>query len=219
MTHQNLLAGQDTRLPEDPAAAELGDPERFPQILRTHPESSLCWAILAEGALASDTQDGDIAAYAYARTGYHRGLDALRRAGWRGSGPVPWEHEPNQGFLRALAALARAATRFGEEAEIERCTQFLRDCSETAWRELLEKPELENSQDEPADARADAQPAASHDPTRQVPEQPHASGPDEDAEDADHPQQQRQAVIDVVPPAQRPAEPVPGAELQSAAEQ
>ena len=43
--------------------------------------------------------------YAYARTGYHRGLDQLRRSGWKGAGPVPWSHEPNRGFLRALAAL------------------------------------------------------------------------------------------------------------------
>ena len=43
-----------------------------------------------------------IEGYAYARTGYHRGLDALRKAGWRGTGPVPWSHAPNQGFLRAL---------------------------------------------------------------------------------------------------------------------
>src|SRR5690625_6782328 len=50
-------------------------------------------------------------AYAFARTGYHRGLDALRRAGWRGHGPIPVDHEPNQGFLRALLGLAEAADR------------------------------------------------------------------------------------------------------------
>ncbi|CAM5480473.1 Kynureninase [Streptomyces tendae] len=62
--------------------------------------------------------------YAYARTGYHRGLDALRRSGWKGHGPVPWEHEPNRGFLRALHALARAAQAIGEKEEYERCSQF-----------------------------------------------------------------------------------------------
>ena len=46
-------------------------------------------------------------AYAYARVGYHRSLDPLRRNGWKGHGPVPWDHEPNRGFLRALAALVR----------------------------------------------------------------------------------------------------------------
>ena len=52
--------------------------------------------------------------YAYARVGYHRGLDLLRRNGWKGHGPVPWEHEPNRGFLRCLHALARAAAAIGE---------------------------------------------------------------------------------------------------------
>ncbi|WP_425301001.1 DUF3151 family protein, partial [Nocardia farcinica] len=45
--------------------------------------------------------------YAFARTGYHRGLDLLRRNGWKGFGPVPWSHEPNRGFLRSVGALAR----------------------------------------------------------------------------------------------------------------
>ena len=54
-------------------------------------------------------------AYAYARVGYHRSLDSLRRNGWKGHGPVPWEHEPNRGFLRALAALTTAAGRIGED--------------------------------------------------------------------------------------------------------
>jgi Protein of unknown function (DUF3151) len=73
-----------------------------------------------------------VESYAYARTGYHRGLDALRRAGWRGQGPIPWEHEPNQGFLRSLRALGRAAEAIGESDEAERCDTFLRDSSATA---------------------------------------------------------------------------------------
>ena len=71
-------------------------------------------------------------AYAYARTGYHRGLDQLRRAGWRGNGPVPWEHEPNQGFLRSLAMLAKSADAIDEEEEAVRCQLFLADSSATA---------------------------------------------------------------------------------------
>ena len=110
--HQNLLASgpPPTLLPVDPAA-ELArsTPDRLVEIVGAHPTSSLCWALLAEGALRVGTAEGDIGAYAYARTGYHRGLDALRRAGWRGSGPIPWEHVPNRGFLRALYALAVAA--------------------------------------------------------------------------------------------------------------
>jgi hypothetical protein len=88
---------------------------------------------LAETAL----QDGDfVAAYAYARTGYHRSLDQLRRAGWKGHGPVPWEHEPNRGFLRSLHALGLAAAAIGEDDEAARCVQFLRDSSATAAAEL-----------------------------------------------------------------------------------
>jgi hypothetical protein len=142
-THRNLLAAPGTGpaptlLPEDPAAAELAErgPQHFLDVVRSHPASSLCWALLAEGALASQTPEGDLGAYAYARTGYHRGLDSLRRAGWRGTGPVPWEHLPNRGFLRALWALALAAERIGEGEEYERCAQFLRDSSEAAYAEL-----------------------------------------------------------------------------------
>lgn len=81
------------------------------------------WAALAERAL----DHGDaVAAYAFARVGYHRGLDAIRGAGWRGQGPVPWSHEPNRGFLRSLDALRRAAEAIGEAGEPERCRDFLR---------------------------------------------------------------------------------------------
>lgn len=136
--HRNLLADAPaaTELPEDPAAAELAGGTAVRTVAAGHPASSLAWAVLAEEAL---TAGGDevVAAYAFARTGYHRGLDSLRRAGWRGSGPVPWEHEPNRGFLRSLAALARAAEEIGEDDERQRCTQFLRDSSEPAWQALL----------------------------------------------------------------------------------
>ena len=142
-THQNLLAAgpgpQPALLPVDPAVAELaadGGRERFIEIVSAYPASSLCWALLAEGSLKINTPEGDVGAYAYARTGYHRGLDALRRAGWKGSGPIPWEHAPNRGFLRALYALAIAAQRIGDTVEYERCAQFLRDSSETAFQQL-----------------------------------------------------------------------------------
>lgn len=78
------------------------------------------WAALS--GLARD----DVEAYAYARVGYHRGLDALRAAGWRGSGYVRWSHESNRGFLAALDALRSTAESIGEEAEAQRCALFLR---------------------------------------------------------------------------------------------
>ncbi len=96
-----------------------------------YPASSAAWATLAEAAL----RDGrPIDAYAYARTGYHRGLDALRRAGWKGSGPIPWAHQPNRGFLRALHALGAAAAALGEDDEAARCAAFLHDSDPTAPR-------------------------------------------------------------------------------------
>jgi hypothetical protein len=122
-SHGNLLT-PPTRLPEDPATALLDrgdDPER---VAAAHPGSSAAWATLAENAMAGGRA---VEAYAYARTGYHRGLDALRRAGWKGSGPIPWSHEPNRGFLRALHTLGQAAGALGEEDEAARCAQFLAD--------------------------------------------------------------------------------------------
>jgi hypothetical protein len=93
------------------------------------PANSAAWAALAEAALDADDP---VAGYAFARTGYHRGLDQLRRSGWRGHGPVPWSHAPNQGFLRCLHALARAAGAIGEADEATRCADFLRDCDPRA---------------------------------------------------------------------------------------
>jgi hypothetical protein len=95
------------------------------EVAAHHPTVSAAWAALAEDALSAGRT---IEAYAYARTGYHRGLDALRRNGWKGFGPVPWSHEPNRGFLRCVTELAKAAEAIGETAEQERCTQLLRDC-------------------------------------------------------------------------------------------
>jgi len=137
MSYQDLMAGPPpTHLPEDPAAAELAQGHEGRVVVRRHPESPLAWATLAEAALADDGTD-DVTAYAYARVGYHRSLDLLRRNGWKGHGPVPWSHEPNRGFLRALAALVIAAGRIGETAEEERCREFLRDSSQEAYDTLL----------------------------------------------------------------------------------
>ena len=77
------------------------------------------WARLGE--FARD----DVEAYACYRVGYHRGLDRLRQNGWRGSGYVRWRHPENQGFLRALDGLRRAAGAIGEVDEERRCAEFL----------------------------------------------------------------------------------------------
>jgi hypothetical protein len=124
-----------TELPDEPGPREaLAAGRPAAEVAAAHPTSSLAWATLAEQALAAGR---DVEGYAYARTGYHRGLDALRRNGWKGHGPVPWEHEPNRGFLRCLALLALSARAIGEDEEWDRCSQFLRDSSPAAADALL----------------------------------------------------------------------------------
>jgi hypothetical protein len=127
----DLLGGPEpTYLPDDPGPRQaLAEGSRAYDLVATYPGSCLLWAQLADEAFANGRL---VESYAYARVGYHRGLDALRRSGWRGHGPVPWEHEPNRGFLRALHALARSAGEFGEVEEANRCTLFLRNSSATA---------------------------------------------------------------------------------------
>jgi hypothetical protein len=126
----NLLGPEPTLLPEraeQQAALEAGkDPA---EVVASWPDFSEGWALLAENALAKGE---NVAAYAYARTGYHRGLDQLRRNGWKGFGPVPWSHRPNQGFLRALAALGKAANAIGETDEYDRVKKFLTDSDPAA---------------------------------------------------------------------------------------
>jgi hypothetical protein len=131
VNHENLLGGPNpTHLPDDPEPRELLATGAAPvEVAAKYPASSLAWARLADEAFEAGRA---VESYAYARTGYHRGLDALRRAGWKGHGPVPFEHEPNRGFLRALHALGRAAQAIGEKDEYERCSTFLRVSSATA---------------------------------------------------------------------------------------
>ncbi|MEV4623380.1 DUF3151 domain-containing protein [Asanoa sp. NPDC049573] len=134
---QNLMPEPPaTLIPVDePAAAALevaekdGTDAAYEQVAAAHPTFSAAWAALGQRAL-----DGGhaVTAYAYARTGYHRGLDQLRRNGWKGHGPVPWSHEGNRGFLHSLYVLSRAADEIGEADEAARCAQFLRDCDPAA---------------------------------------------------------------------------------------
>ena len=130
--HRDLLGGPDpVLLPANTEAeAELAGGTPPAEVAAHHPTVSAAWAALAEEALGRPERGlaDTIEAYAYARTGYHRGLDALRRNGWKGFGPVPWSHEPNRGFLRCVTVLARAAGAIGETDEQQRCTALLRDC-------------------------------------------------------------------------------------------
>lgn len=131
---QNLMEPEPTLLPAEPEVTEsLAAGQEPEDLAAAHPESSLVWALLAEDALS---QGHRVEGYAYARVGYHRGLDALRGSGWRGSGPVPWSHEPNRGFLRALAALGQAAAAIGETEEVHRIESFLDACDSSAAGEI-----------------------------------------------------------------------------------
>jgi hypothetical protein len=121
----------DVALPTAPAplAHRLGEALALPldmrrqavaDVVRLAPWWSEAWAAL--GDLARD----DIEAYACYRVGYHRGLDQLRRSGWKGSGAVRWRSPGNRGFLRCVHGLAEAAGAIGEDEERERCSAFLR---------------------------------------------------------------------------------------------
>ncbi|MEV0691677.1 MULTISPECIES: DUF3151 domain-containing protein [unclassified Streptomyces] len=135
-TQKNLLGGPDpTHLPENEEAYRLLAEDSLPpaEVVAKFPTFSLAWAMLADDAFEAGRV---VESYAYARTGYHRGLDALRRSGWKGHGPIPWSHRANRGFLRCLAALARAAEAIDEKDEAERCRQFLQDSSAEAYEEL-----------------------------------------------------------------------------------
>ena len=89
------------------------------QVVASNPTFLDGWAWL--GALGRDTMDS----YMAYRVGYHRGLDALRGNGWKGSGYVRWAHLPNRGFLKCLDGLAKTSRLIGDNAEAVRCEQFL----------------------------------------------------------------------------------------------
>ncbi len=126
---ETVLPSEDITIIEAiEAALALGEDDRreaLAPIVAANPRSLMGWAYLGEHGR------DDIEQYAAFRVGYHRGLDTLRANGWRGSGFVRWQHPTNQGFLRALAGLARVAGAIGETDEHERCEIFLRQLDPT----------------------------------------------------------------------------------------
>ncbi|MGH2820356.1 MAG: DUF3151 domain-containing protein [Actinomycetota bacterium] len=102
--------------------ARASSTEEVARVAASYPNCLGAWAELGDRALAAARP---VDAYAYFRVGYHRGLDRLRGSGWRGTGRVPWGHDPNRGFLRALGGLGRAADALGEDDEARRCAEFL----------------------------------------------------------------------------------------------
>lgn len=146
MSHDNLLAAPPpTYLPDNPEAREaLESGAKASDVAARFPAYSAAWAALADEAFANGHA---VTSYAFARTGYHRGLDQLRRNGWKGHGPIPWSHEPNRGFLRCVAALARAAEAIGETSEYQRCLDLLDDCDPGARAALGLAGDRESSGD------------------------------------------------------------------------
>ncbi len=123
----------ETRIeePEGSLAAlrEAESIEDYAEIAERWPTCLRAWAALGDAAL----DDGQrVEAYAYFRVGYHRGLDRIRQAGWRGSGRVPWSHDGNRGFLMSLRGLGRAAAAIGEDDEATRCGEFLQQLAPDA---------------------------------------------------------------------------------------
>jgi hypothetical protein len=122
-------APPETVLPQPPPEAEqaLTDAMSTTEPLVALSSVAARWPrYVAAWAALSEQSPDPVTAYAFARTGYHRGLDALRAAGWRGSGFVRWRYPTNRGFLRSLDALRRSAAEIEEVEEEQRCALFLR---------------------------------------------------------------------------------------------
>jgi hypothetical protein len=112
------VAALDTALQQpDPVPALRAVAARWPASVEA-------WARLGEAVYR---QGQDVEAFAFFRTAYHRGLDNLRRNGWRGLGFVPWAHAPNRGVLRAFRGLMLASAVLGEAEEAQRLRQLLLD--------------------------------------------------------------------------------------------
>jgi len=137
MSQLPMTEPDETRISEPEgsleALAAADGIEETAELAGRYPSCLAAWAELGEAALAVGRT---VDAYAYFRVGYHRGLDRVRKAGWRGSGRVLWSHESNRGFLRCLRGLQLAAEALGERDEAERCLTFLRELAPDA-------PELE----------------------------------------------------------------------------
>ena len=125
MTELHVTESPETRIEEPDGSLDALEgaksEEEVAAVAARHPTCLAAWAALGDVAL-----DGgrEVEAYAYFRVGYHRGLDRIRKSGWRGSGRVPWSHPGNRGFLRALVGLGQAAEAIGETDEAQRCRDF-----------------------------------------------------------------------------------------------
>ena len=109
----------DSSLRQALAAPDEERRQRVADVVAANPRSLNGWAAL--GGLGRDLMER----YAAYRVGYHRGLDALRANGWRGSGYVRWADETNRGFLRCLRGLQQMSAAIGEVDEADRIAGFI----------------------------------------------------------------------------------------------
>ena len=112
--------------------------QRLSALATRYPTSLNAWAGLGELVLPNDV----VAAYAFFRTGYHRGLDRARASGWNGSQRLCWEDEGNRGFLRCLYGLMQAAREIGETNEATRTHDFLLELDPSDPFELAQLDKL-----------------------------------------------------------------------------
>jgi len=123
--HETTLPDPDPAaqgaLDEAMASEPAGRRAAIAEVVAARPTLIGGWA-----ALAVEGRDA-IERYAYARVGYHRGMDALRGAGWGGRGYVRWSTPANRAFLTALVRLRAAAREIAELDEVARIDDFLRD--------------------------------------------------------------------------------------------
>ena len=97
-------------------------------IARVNPSDIHCWVALSIAIIETtklEKVDQAVMAYAYARIGYHRGLDILRTNGWFGSGFIRSSVINNRGFLAALALVAITSKNLSYHEESSRCMEFL----------------------------------------------------------------------------------------------
>jgi hypothetical protein len=123
--HETVLPPVPTEVQDALAGALASEPSvrkaAVAAVAAAHPAVVDVWAELS--ALSEDP----VERYAYARVGYHRGLDALRANGWGGRGLVRWSQPSNRGVLTCLAHLRDAAASIGEDEEVTRLAAFLED--------------------------------------------------------------------------------------------
>ncbi len=125
---QNLLGGPPpTELPDNTEARTALENGVDPfEVAARHPDYPGAWAELADRAFNNGSV---IDSYAFARTGYHRGLDSLRRVPGRVTGPSRGSTRPTAG---SCAPCTRSAAPPRPSARRPRPSAARRSCATAA---------------------------------------------------------------------------------------